>query len=139
MKDQPVFVISKQVVINIVNEVIDSGKYSGLAYGNLSPEELLEYVNNLPPVEHTSKIAQQLHEFDTVKAIANANLALNAIIIKMKEHRCIKLGYHEWVRERFTSDPESTKKENEQRSAAEYKQYIGQAESPWPYEDWERC
>jgi len=79
------FVITRQKVIEIIRSVEAKGgyRYSGYAFGESTPDVLVELIQSLPSDDDmlkVSKVANEIKRYETGKLPGNANAAINLII-----------------------------------------------------------
>lgn len=89
---QPIYIIDKQTVLSIINDVFENSKYSNslAAFGYNTREDIemviLDAYKDNDSI-HVSKVCQVLSTFETGKAAAYANNGLGLIKTKIKQNR----------------------------------------------------
>lgn len=86
-RKQPIYGIEKSVLIGLIEDLAINEDYFGHAWGNTTPNNLIYLVETLSDLPHVSKVCQVINECHTVKAIGNANQALEKLVRDIKANR----------------------------------------------------
>jgi len=88
-KSQTIYIADKSTALRAIDKA-EEKYYTGLTFGNTTPNELRELINELyssSDFVHVSKIAQKIRNLETYKAISRANFALDMIIKEINKNR----------------------------------------------------